>query len=98
VFPDGSARMLQRGQSLAQRTDRGHPTRVELGHLGYRVQAGHRLRLQIASSDYPLYLWHPGTDENPWTATSTTPNEQRLRTGGSEGSFLSLWTSDLPDR
>jgi predicted acyl esterase len=93
VFPDGSSRMLQRGQALARDTDGGRPTRLDLGHLGYRVRAGHRLRLHVASSDFPLYLWHPGTSENPWTATSGTANEQRLRTGGSEGSFLSLWTS-----
>jgi putative CocE/NonD family hydrolase len=92
VFPDGSARMLQRGQALVSDTASGRPTEVTLGHLGYRVQRGHRLRLQIASSDYPLYLWHPGTSENPWTATSGTPSEQRLRTGGSQGSFVHLRT------
>jgi uncharacterized protein len=95
VFPDGSARMLQRGQALATETASGRPTQVTMGHLGYRVQPRHRLRLQIASSDYPLYLWHPGTSENPWTAISWTPSEQRLRVGGPEGSFLRLVTSQI---
>jgi putative CocE/NonD family hydrolase len=96
VFPDGSRRMLQRGQALVTETSSGQPTEVAMGHLGYRVQPGHRLGLQIASSDFPLYLWHPGTRENPWTATSWTPSEQRLGTGGVEESFLSLWTGDPP--
>jgi predicted acyl esterase len=96
VFPDGSSRMLQRGQALVTDTQSGGPTTVELGHLGYRVQAGHRLRLHVASSDFPLYLWHPGTKENPWTATSGRASEQRLRTGGADGSFLSLWTHPVP--
>jgi putative CocE/NonD family hydrolase len=36
---------------------------IELGHIGYLVQAGHRLRVQIASSCFPLYAPHSGTDE-----------------------------------
>jgi predicted acyl esterase len=97
VFPDGTSRMLQRGQALERDAADGGMARVELGHLGYRVQAGHRLRLHVASSDFPLYLWHPGTTENPWTASSGTPSEQRLRTGGSDGSSLTLWTHRVPD-
>ncbi len=59
VSPDGHAVMLLRGQacvtgSAAQETD------LYLGHTGYRVEPGHRLRLQVSSSDFPLYRpsWH----------------------------------------
>ena len=38
---------------------------VYLGHTGYRVQPGHRLRLHVASSDFPVFLPHPGTDREP---------------------------------
>jgi predicted acyl esterase len=48
---------------------------------------GHRLRLQVASSDYPLYLPHPGTAENPWLAVETRINHQRVVTSRS---YLSL--------
>jgi predicted acyl esterase len=61
-----------------------------MGHAGHRVRAGCRLRLSIASSDYPLYLWHPGTSENPWYATKTDRNKQTLITGGSAPSSLTL--------
>jgi hypothetical protein len=46
------------------------------------VQEGHRLRLHIAASDFPLFAWHPGTDENPWLATRSMPRQIRLDTHG----------------
>lgn len=90
VFPDGSARMLVRGQALVTEPGDGRPAQVELGHTGYRVQPGHRLRLHLASSDFPLFIWHPGTADNPWLATSGVPSRQRLRGGGSQPSFVSV--------
>ena len=90
VFPDGSARMLVRGQTRVTRPGFDRSMRVDLGHIGYRVQPGHRLRLHIASSDFPLYLWHPGTSEDPWLTTRGVANQQTLRTGGDPGSYLSM--------
>ena len=55
---------------------------VYLGHTGYRVLPGHRLRLHVASSDFPVFLPHPGTAENPWDATETQTNRQTLAIGG----------------
>ena len=51
---------------------------------------GHRLRLQVASSDYPLYVPHPGTSESPWFAVETAANRQRVLTGGSTPSHVSF--------
>ena len=51
---------------------------------------GHRLRLQVASSDYPLYVPHPGTAESPWFAVETAVNHNTLLTGEGTGSRLSL--------
>ncbi len=92
VAPDGAAHMLTRGQMVVRDTDLDRPVRVDLNHLGYRLMPGHRLRLQLASSDYPLYVPHPGTDENPWLATATTTNEQALLTGGERTSYLEVST------
>ena len=88
VFPDGTVHMLVRGETLVR--DRGYGRPVELGmsHTAYRLSPGHRLRLSIASSDYPLYLWHPGTDEDPWSATKGVRNRQTLTTGGATPSFV----------
>jgi hypothetical protein len=90
VAPDGAAHMLTRGQTVVRDPDPDRPVGVDLNHLGYRLLPGHRLRLQLASSDFPLYLPHPGTDENPWLATRTEPNNQRLLTGGERPSVVNL--------
>ncbi len=90
VAPDGAAHMLTRGQIVVGEPDPERLVHVDLNHLGYRLLPGHRLRLQIASSDFPLYLPHPGTDENPWLATRVQVNEQRLHTGGGRPSSVNL--------
>ena len=90
VAPDGAAHMLVRGQTEIGDPDPERVTRVELGHLGYRLLPGHRLRLQIAASDFPLYVPHPGTAENPWLATRWEPTEQSLACGGSAPAYVSL--------
>jgi len=82
--------MLLRGQAFVPRSAYGAPVRVDLGHTAYLLTPGHRLRLHVASSDFPLYVWHPGTGEDPWWAKEGTPNEQMLMTGGDRGSRLDL--------
>jgi uncharacterized protein len=90
VAPDGSAHMLVRGQIHVQDPDPGGAVDISLGHTGYRLSPGHRLRIHLACSDYPLYIWHPGTGENPWHATVAKRNEQTLATGGTAPSHLSI--------
>ena len=90
VHPDGKAVMLTRGQRLLRGPNASLPVRIALAHAGYRVSTGHRLRIQLASSDFPLYLWHPGTAENPWEATEVRPSDLVLQTGGNSVAFLSL--------
>lgn len=90
VDPDGAAHMLVRGERLVREPDFGRPVAVTMSHTGYRLLPGHCLRLHVASSDFPLYLWHPGTDEDPWLATTGKVNQQTLATGGSAPSYVSL--------
>ena len=90
VYPDGSARMLLRGERLVRDTDPSGLVEIPLSHTGHRLLPGHRLRLAVASSDFPLYLPHPGTGENPWFATQGERNEQTLATGGEQPSHVSL--------
>jgi len=68
----------------------GAMAEVYLGHTGYRVEPGHRLRLQVQASDFPVFLPHPGTAENPWDATATRTNRLSLAAGGATPSYLSL--------
>jgi uncharacterized protein len=79
-LPDGTARMIVRGQGELTDVSGAARVRIEMGHTGYRLRPGHRFRLNITSSDFPEYMRHPGTDENPWLATETKPSTQRLIT------------------
>jgi predicted acyl esterase len=88
VHEDGRAHALLFGQQVV--ASAAGLAEVYLGHTGYRVQPGHRLRLQVASSDFPVFLPHPGTAENPWDATAMRTNRQSLAGGGETPSYLSL--------
>lgn len=90
VAPDGAAHMITRGQMQLDAPDPDVLHEIYLGHTGYRVRPGHRLRIHMACSDFPLFIWNPGNGLNPWHATSGQRNTQRLVTGGSHPSHLSL--------
>jgi predicted acyl esterase len=96
VAPDGRALMLLHGAAtVAAGQGAEVPAELYLGHTGYRVRAGRRLRLAIAASDFPQYVPHPGTAESPWFATATQANQQTLVTGHGR-SFVALTV--LPSR
>jgi len=78
VPPDGPALRLLMGARLVPSADYGQPVSVRLGHTGYRVRPGHRLRVEIASSCYPFFELHPGTGEDPWTAVDRQPASVEL--------------------
>lgn len=87
VDPAGRASFMLEGAALARG---GDAVRVRLGDTAYRMRRGHRLRLAMSTSSFPQYLVHPGTDEDPWHATTRRPARQRLRTGGPDGAALHL--------
>ena len=90
VDPDGSAHMIARGQAHHKTPSAAALVRIEMGHTGYRVRAGHRLRLHIASSDFPEYVAHPGTGENVWLAQEARPSVQTLHSDRVSPSRLSV--------
>ena len=93
VSPDGRATRIVEGIVAVSGTgdhDVARPAIVDLGSTGYRIQAGHRLRVQIATSDFPRFAVHPGTDEDPMRAVHTRPSDQGMVVGGSEGSTLTV--------
>jgi putative CocE/NonD family hydrolase len=95
VHEDGRAHALLFGQIVHT----GGPATVAevyLGHTGYQLKPGHRLRLHVASSDFPLFLPHPGSEENPWDATTTRTNRQTLAAGGPTPSYVSLTVIPAP--
>ncbi|MFG2938670.1 CocE/NonD family hydrolase [Streptomyces sp. NPDC048282] len=90
LAPDGTARLVVRGQVSVRGGDGDREVRIECGHTGYRMRPGHRLGLLLTSSDYPMYLPCPGDDTNPWTAHTAKPSTQTLRTGGARPSRLTV--------
>lgn len=90
VFPNGRARRILQGIALITELSSGATVTVDLGHTGYRVRPGHRLRVELAASDFPRYLLDPGTGEDPWTALETAPADRAVRVGGAEGAALEL--------
>jgi uncharacterized protein len=82
VYPEGPARRIADGAALVRGGLEPTPVEVSLGHAGYRVRPGHRLRLEVASSAYPRYIWHPGTEEDPWQARDARSSPQVLHVGG----------------
>lgn len=94
VAPDGSARMIVRGQVHVADARRRSRIRIDLGHTGYRVRAGHALRLHLASSDFPLFVPNSGTEENPWTATNPRTSRQTLHASADAPAHLILTVLD----
>lgn len=90
VYPSGRARRIVEGAALVETSGGETAAVVDLGPTGYRLPAGHRLRLEVASSSFPSFAVHPGTGDDPLRATSVERNTQRLRTGGSSPSLLTL--------
>jgi putative CocE/NonD family hydrolase len=66
VHPDGRAELLTDG-ILRVRSISGSPTelRIDLGATAARIAAGHRLRLEVSSSNFPRF------DRNPNTGASS---------------------------
>lgn len=68
----------------------GVPVEVDLGPIGHRFAAGHRLRLLVASGAHPYYNRNPGNGEPTATATRIRVAHQAVAVGGEEGLRISL--------
>jgi hypothetical protein len=88
VPPDSEAELIAHGRVHLDTSVRR--LTLSLGHAGYRLRTGHRLRLHLHSSDFPEFVLHPGTDENPWLATRGERTTQRIRLGAADGARLAL--------
>jgi putative CocE/NonD family hydrolase len=63
---------------------------LEFGDIAHEFQAGHRIRLLVTSSLFPLYARNLNTDEPFSTATAIRRAEQRVGHGVTEPSRLLL--------
>lgn len=90
VFPDGRTRRIRDGAAHVHAARGGAHIRVDLGHTAYALEAGHRLRLHLASSDFPRFLPYLGPGRDPWTDQPGPGSNQRVRVGGRLGSSITL--------
>lgn len=91
VAPDGTALRIARGQIQLREATRSEVVEIDLGHVGYRLPAGHRLRVHLSGSDYPEFLPQPGTGKDPWThGTEMTPNTHTVTIGGTNALTIAI--------
>ncbi|APH46102.1 X-Pro dipeptidyl-peptidase [Microbacterium sp. 1.5R] len=90
VAPDGTALRISRGQRQIADATEPATLDLDLGQVGYRLRAGHRLRVHVSSSDYPEFVPQTGTGADPWAWGPTATNLQHLTIGGSDGLTIHL--------
>lgn len=102
VHPDGRALSIATGHLRASLRNGpgtpplrpGKPTefRVHCWDIGYRVEAGHRLRVDVCSSNFPRFDVNPGTGAPPGTdrREDLRSARQSLHTGGAHPSRIAV--------
>ncbi|HEY8588970.1 MAG TPA: CocE/NonD family hydrolase [Naasia sp.] len=90
VAPDGTALRIARGQQQLRQATEPATLHLDLGQVGYRLRAGHRIRVHVSSSDYPEFLPQTGTGAHPWTWGETRVTTQTLVVGGPDAFELTL--------
>lgn len=90
VSPDGSAIRIARGQRQLLDATEAETIEIDLGSVGYRLRAGHSLRVHVSSSDYPEFLLQTGTGADPWTWGETRTNAQSVVVGGVDAFALTF--------
>ena len=97
VRPDGYARIVEEGiarvgRMLATLPAPGQPFEIDidLGHTAIAVPVGHRLRLEVSSSNFPKYDRNPNTGEDAYVAARLAVAKQTVFHGESKLSWLEL--------
>ena len=101
VFPDGGVNLIQDGiQRMSLRSpEKGrellapgqvYGVRVDMWSIAYRVPAGHRLRVEVSSSDFDRYDRNLNTAESLLRGTTTVVAHQRVFHGPHRPSHVVL--------
>ena len=102
VSPDGRALGLCDGIRRASFRDSlaepspvtpGEPVRyeIELSSVAYRFAAGHQVRVEVSSSNFPRFDANPNTGEPGWSAVETRPAVQQVLHDADHASALVVW-------
>jgi len=98
VLPDGTAYNVADGIARAATTLRGRklsPRRpvslqVDLWSTSMVFPTGHRIRLEVSSSNFPRFSRNPNTGQSPLTARRTAKARNSVYHGGANASYLLL--------
>jgi tetratricopeptide (TPR) repeat protein len=97
VRPDGYARIVEEGIARASalldpvpEPGRSFWLTVNMGHTAIVVPAGHRLRLEVSSSNFPKYDRNPNTGDDPFTATVLRKASQTVYHTPDHASYIAL--------
>lgn len=102
VSPDGRAvnicdgilraRWRHGGESPPLTPGVAEPFRLRLGNVGYRIRSGHRLRVDVSSSNFPRYDRNPntGAPDGSDAAADRRPARQVVHGGRGVPSHVSL--------
>jgi putative CocE/NonD family hydrolase len=96
VHPDGRAVLLCDGIARVTLGSAGPgdptPVDVDLAATGNAFLAGHRIRLEVSSSNFPRFARHPNTAGDPLAATDAdlTPATQTIHHTATHPSTLTL--------
>jgi putative CocE/NonD family hydrolase len=95
--PDGYARIVEEGIARASALLDPVPApgqtfslTVDMGHTAIDVPAGHRLRLEVSSSNFPKYDRNPNTGVHPFTARKLEKANQTVFHAPERASFVVL--------
>ncbi|HEX2316725.1 MAG TPA: CocE/NonD family hydrolase [Thermomonospora sp.] len=96
VTPDGGAFLIARGQVRLDGPSAGEETVVDLLGVAYRLRAGHRLALDLMSSDFPDFVPESPAGTDPWTSPPGEPATRAVTVGGPRPSCLRIgrWQPD----
>jgi len=99
VRPDGYARIIEdgikRGPDRAEPSGQMEPGRVyqftiDMGATAITIAKGHRLRVEISSSNFPKYTRNPNTGERPEWATTFQKVKQTVHHSTEHPSYVLL--------
>ncbi len=101
VFPDGKALIVcegivraryRNGMGQAELMEAGkiYPFTIKVGHTAVLFQPGHRIRLEISSSNFPRYDANPNTGAPIATERNPVPATQKIYHGKEYPSALIL--------
>ncbi|MEV4061123.1 CocE/NonD family hydrolase [Nonomuraea dietziae] len=97
VTPDGRAYLITRGQAHLDLAARSQHVVIDLQSIAYRLREGHRLALDIMSSDFPHYVPEAPASADPWHALPGEPVTREITLGGPGASCLRIGDRHIDD-